>query len=112
MGFALAMVASVVMSFCAVTTRLLKGTPPAVMVFYHTIGGLILTGIYMIGSWLITGHGSYLTQYTAYQLGICFCSCLFEVFALLGVTVAYQSDSSGFVALISYMNIVYAYICD
>ena len=28
------------------------------------------------------------------------------------MTLAYQSDSSGFVSLISYMNIFYAYICD
>ena len=28
------------------------------------------------------------------------------------MTMAYQSDSSGFVSLVSYMNIFYAYVCD
>ena len=36
----------------------------------------------------------------------------FDVGALCFGTIAYQKDSSGFVALISFMNIVYAYICD
>ena len=28
------------------------------------------------------------------------------------MTLAYQSSSSGFVSLLSYLNIVYAYLCD
>ena len=36
----------------------------------------------------------------------------FDSLSLLGVTVAYQADSSSFVSMLSYLNIVYAYIAD
>ena len=70
-----------------------------------------MTAIFLIIEAIING-GTRLTEYTARQYGIAVAASLCETLALCTVTMAYQKDSSGFVALISYMNIVYAYICD
>ena len=37
---------------------------------------------------------------------------VFDSIAVNAVTIAFQSDSSGFVALISYVNILYAFVAD
>ena len=37
---------------------------------------------------------------------------LFDTMAIYSTTVAFQSDSSGFVALISYLTIVYSFLAD
>ena len=37
---------------------------------------------------------------------------MFDFAVMASITIAYQSDSSGFVSLFSYLNIVYGYICD
>ena len=112
LGLGLALTAGIVVSFCAVTSRLLKETPMPVLVFYHTVVGFTFTLVYILVEMWITGNGFRLAQYTSHDYLICLCASAFDAGALIGVTVAYQVDSSGFVALISYMSIVYAYICD
>ena len=100
------------MSFCAVTNRMLKDTPTPVIIFYHTATGMLCTLVYILIEMWITGHSSRMAEYTSSEFLILICASFFDTGALLFVTIAYQADSSGFVALISYMNIVYAYICD
>jgi len=43
---------------------------------------------------------------------IAFGSAGFDSLSLSMLTIAYKADKSGFVSLFSYMNIVYAYLCD
>ena len=91
---------------------MLKDTPTPVIVLYHTIGGLILTSLFIIFDGLLSEDGFRFAEYTARQYGICLAASLFDTVGLICFTTAYQADASGFVALISFMNIVYAYICD
>ena len=60
----------------------------------------------------ITGEGTRLRTYTSKEWLIATGSALFNSGGLLNLTLAYQMDSSGFVSLISYMNIVYGFLCD
>ena len=110
-GLMCATVAGVVMAFCAVTSRMLKQLPLAIIVVYHTIVGVVLTFLYIVLEAVFTGTWRF-TSYTSSQWLICLAASACDAGALFGVTLAYQKDSSGFVALISYMNIVYAYFCD
>ena len=111
-GLGCALFAAFVMAFCAVSSRMLKDSPTPIIIFYHTIGGFVMTSIFVLIECLVTGEGTRMTEYTGRQWAIAFAASACDMCALFSVTLAYQRDSSGFVALISYMNIVYAYICD
>ena len=108
----LALACSVVYAGCAVSTRILKDTPTPVILFYHTVGGFTATLIFLLVEMWITGNPLRLLGYdkSTWLKGIL--AAWFDVGALVFITIAYQKDSSGFVALFGYMNIVYAYICD
>ena len=113
LGLGLALIAGFVYPFCALTSRMLKEVPTPVVVVYHTVGGLVLTSLFIIfDAWLSSSGGFRFAGYSAKQYGICLAASLFDTVGLICFTVAYQADKSGFVALISFMNIVYAYICD
>ena len=85
----MALTAGIVMSFCAVSSRLLKDVPTPVIIFYHTIGGMVMTSVYMMIDAWVSGNGTRLTEYTGYQYGVIMGACLFDTGALLFVTTAY-----------------------
>ena len=113
LGLMIALSCGIFMAFTGVSTRVLKDTPTPIIVFYYTVGGLILTGLYLgIEACIIKEGFRFFNLYTGKQVLIALAASGFESGSLIFVTLAYQSDSSGFCALLSYMNIVYAYICD
>ena len=88
-GLGLSLIAGVVMSFLAVTSRILKDVPTPVIIFYHTIGGITLTSLFMMVEAWVTGNGTRLTGYTKYQYGVCLGASLFDTVTLIAVTMAY-----------------------
>lgn len=108
----LALTTGLIMSFCAITTRLLKEVPTPVVVFYHTLGGLIMSGLYILIEMAVTHSPCRFASYSASEMWTAIGASAFDCSALLNITAAYQADSSGFVSLLSYMNIVWAYVCD
>ncbi len=81
--------------------------------FYFTISGIVMTSLYLgIEAGILKPGFRLLEQYTGEQILIAIAASAFDTSALVFMTLAYQSDSSGFVALLSYMNIVYAFLCD
>ena len=111
-GLMLALTTGFVMAFCAISTRLLKEVPTPVIIFYHTMGGLVMTTLFILVEMAVTHSPCRFGSYTANEMWIALGASAFDTAALLNVTAAYQADSSGFVGLLSYMNIVYAYMCD
>lgn len=89
LGLGLALTAAFVMSFCAVTSRLLKDVPTPVVIFYHTIGGIVMTSTYMMIDAWVSGNGTRLTEYTGYQYGVVLGASIFDCGALLMMTTAY-----------------------
>lgn len=63
-GLMCALVAGVVMGFCAVSSRMLKEHPLPIIIFYHTVGGVLMTAAFIGIEAAITGNGSRLTEYT------------------------------------------------
>ena len=101
------------MAICIVTSRSLKATPTPVVIFYHTIGGMIFAGAYiLIEMWVANIPSRFLDYYTRRQYGIAMGAAAFDSGALLSVTFAFQSATVTFVSMLSYLNVVYAFITD
>ena len=100
------------MAFSAVLNRSLKTVPPQIVVFYHGFGGMIISIFYILIEWCVVGGGLRLVSYTGRIYLIAFGASLLHVTCLYSFTIAYASDSSGFVALLSYVRIFWAYTAD
>ena len=84
----LALIAAIVMAFCAVLNRSLKQTHTAVICFYHSIGGLILSSAYIFIEACINSELRIIT-YTGRQLGIAASAATFNSGSNVGSTLAY-----------------------
>ena len=96
--------------------RVMKETPATVVIFYHGLFGLILVSIYLLIEAAFFddgfGDGFRILNYTSRQYGILVACVLCDSMELISITMAYQNDRSGFIGLLSYMSIVYAYFFD
>ena len=100
------------MGTLCVLSRALQNTPTGIILFYNCIFGMIFMSLYVGVEILITGEPSRMREYTSRHYMIALAAGFLD-FNMAGfLTLAYQSTSSGFVSLLSYMNIVYAYLCD
>ena len=101
------------LAICCVLIRYLRAIPGPVVVFYHALGGLITTACYMGFKDYYSGDGFMkLTEYSFDQYCIAMLGSISYAGAFIGNNMAFQSNSSSFVALLSYMTIVYAFIFD
>ena len=109
---AFCLIAAWAMAIQAILNRKLKLVPTHVIIFYHGMLGFVLFGAYITLEALVTGDGYKFADYTGKQIGILICCTLIDAHNLFMMTIAFQYDSSGFVSLMSYMSIVYAYFFD
>ena len=101
------------LAIACVLIRSLRSIPGPVVVFYHALGGLITTACYMGFEDYYSGGGFMkLAEYSSDQYCIAVLGSIFYAGAFIGSNMAFQSDSSSFVALLSYMTIVYAFMFD
>jgi len=105
------------LAIACVLIRSLRAIPGPVVVFYHALGGLIITASYMGFKDYYYGDSSgggfmKLAEYSCDQYNVALLGSIFYAGAFIGSNMAFQSDSSSFVALLSYMTIVYAFIFD
>ena len=63
-GLICALISGVIAAFYAVSSRVLKEIPLPIVIFYYTVGGLLMTGAFIGIECAITGNGSRLTQYS------------------------------------------------
>ena len=102
---------ALVWGICAVLNRNLKATPTPVVLFYHAIFGFIMIWIYIGIEAAITGElrlADYSLKLWAMGYGAATPSTAGTAF----VTLAFQKDKSGLVALMSNMMIFYSFLCD
>jgi len=99
-----------------VLNRALKGINSGVIMFWHGILGITLASIAVGIDFGIndagTGNGVQLFNYSKEVYGLMLAATLFDTLGVNAVTIAFQSDSSGFVSLISYINVIYAFLAD
>ena len=111
----LALIAAVFMGCNGVANRALKHVPTSVICFYNFGGGAFFTAVYIGLESLVTAGSDArmgLADYTSRQYLIATGAGLFDFGAMTSSTLAFQSDSSSFVSLFSYLNIIYGYLCD
>jgi len=116
LGFVVITFGSLVYAACCVANRALKTVNPIVVLFWHGFGGLtIAIALVLVEHWFFndgTRDGIRVLGYEREQYGYLIGAMLFDSFGCFGQTVAFQSDSSGFVSLMSYISIVYGFLSD
>ena len=117
LGYCLIFGTSWCMATCNVMNRALKATHSSVIMFWHGILGLVFafSGIMFVeltGKGAAAGTGLTIFNYSAQVYLLLTAGTFCDSIALNCVTIAFQSDSSGFLALLSYSNILYAFVAD
>lgn len=92
----------------------MKNLHHALVLFWHGVFGLVLAlSAVFISSWVTPETaGISLFNYDSNVYGLMLIATLFDTLAVTATTIAFQADSSGFVALISYVNIIYGFLAD
>ena len=95
---------------CSVFNRKLKQIDYTALMVYHGLIGGTLASLYILLEGLIKG-GEF-RFYTLEQYLILFGAATWDTSACYSMTIAYQSDSSGFVSLLGYAIILYGFLSD
>ena len=116
LGYVLIFLASWVYASYCVLTRALKGIPSSVILFWYGIVGLTLASIAVVTDYAIndygTGNGLRLFQYHGEVYALIVMGLLFDTLGVVSETIAFLSDSAGFVSLLSYIKLIYAFLAD
>ena len=80
--------------------------------FYHGLGGLFMSLVYLAIESVIFEDHLFFLKYTAKQYFIVILACLCDVANVFASLKAAQSSNLGFVGLISYTQIIYAFMVD
>ena len=112
LGLMLAMCSSICNGFAAVLNRRLKETPAAILAIWQSFIVAFTLGVYILIEAAITGNGFRFAAYTSSMYGLAEIGAICNVACMFCYIISFQSDSSGFVALLSYLRIGYAYACD
>lgn len=79
--------------------------------FWNGALGLLLSVIGVgVASWVTSE--STLFNYSATVYWLIFGAAIADTLGVYSMTIAFQSDTSGFVSLISYINVIYAFLAD
>ena len=96
-----------------ILTRRLSEMPASSMMFLMGLFGTVIMGTLIILEAYWKQHDSYhLFSYTRWQLILMILSCLFSAIATTSYTIAYQSDTAGFIVLIGNVKIIYFFLSD
>ena len=110
-GILLTLMTAFVASTGNILSRKLKNVHFAVTGVYHASLGICTSLAVILGARLTTGHQ--LISFHDYSVyGAIFLAWAFDFTRWVTEMVAYQSDSSGFVALLGYIVVVYGFIAD
>ena len=109
-GLFCAFASSLFVATVGVSSRALKHVATPVVTFYHSIVGIIVFSVVIITQGMLDEFR--FSSYTEQQKLLMVIGSLFDTLAIYSTTVAFQSDSSGFVALLSYLTVVYSFVAD
>ena len=114
LGYALIFATAWVYAVVCILNRALKAVHHAVVLFWHGACGVTLASLaVLIEGWASAdGNGIRLFHYDGRVYLMLLGASLFDCLMINSVTIAFQSDSSGFVSLISYLSILYAFAAD
>lgn len=114
-GYPLIFIVSWIYASNCVLNRALKDVHHAILMFWHGVLGIVLavSGVLIEAIFVQNPEGGLrIFHYSGAVYALMLGATLFDSGAVNFVTIAFQSDSSGFVALISYISIIYAFLAD
>ena len=109
LGVIIAFSGAITFAICSVFNRKLKAIDYSALMVYHGLIGGVLAALFILIEAAIVGH---FRIYTAWQYGVLLAASVWDASACNSMTIAYQSDSSGFVSLLGYAIIVYGFASD
>ena len=109
LGIVVAFTGAWTFSICSVFNRKLKEIGYEALMVYHGLIGGVLASVFILIEGAINGE---FRTYTLNQYLILFLASTFDCAACNAMTIAYQSDSSGFVSLLGYAIIIYGFLSD
>ena len=112
LGIILIFLCSWLVSANFVTNRMLKGIDIYAVMFFHGLLGLFLALCYLIEDGLQRNDFFIILNYSLMQYSIVIFSCVLDLSCVYFGFVAAQASNLGFVGLISYTAIVYAFLTD
>ena len=96
----------------SVLTRMMQSLHVSVMMVYIALISLIIMTVgLLIENW-VAGGPLRIVHYTSEQYGYGFACGVLNVLALIFKIVAYQNERSGFVTLLGYIGLIYAFLGD
>ena len=115
LGYSLVFVSSWVYATNCVLNRALRGINPSVIMFWHGVLGFMLA-IVAVGIDHFIGerntNGLQLFNYSSDVYWLMLGAALVDTITVFSMTIAFQSDRSGFVSLFSYLTVLYAFVAD
>mmetsp|Transcript_2371 Transcript_2371/g.3266 ORF Transcript_2371/g.3266 Transcript_2371/m.3266 type:complete len:262 (+) Transcript_2371:399-1184(+) len=116
LGYSLVLLTSWIYASNCVLNRALKGINSGVIMFWHGLLGIMLALAAVTIEYFARDHGTgagfHLFNMEPKLTGLLLAATMGDTLAVNSMTIAFQSDSSGFVSLISYVNVIYAFLAD
>ena len=113
-GFVIMIITSWVYAFNCILNRALKQVNAAVIIFYSGCFGFTVAACILLVEHFLSDRtgGIRVFHYDRSQYMLLVGAMLFDTMANFGATIAFQADSAGFIALVSYVCIVYGFLAD
>ena len=114
LGYALVFICAWTYAINCVLARALNSINASVLMFWHGVLGLLLASVAIaVVAWANpTDAGLQMFNYDHKVYGLILAATLFDTLGVNSQTIAFQSGSSGFVSLVSYVNVLYAFLSD
>lgn len=114
MGYLIVIVLAALMGFIGVVTRSLKGVDTPVILFWNGLLGITTSCMLIGGDHLFFHAGEALRLFTYGRSVVqpAVSAAVTDAFCVHAITLGFQSDSTGFVALITYLTVPYGYFAD
>ena len=112
LGLCLGIVVAIFAGTTSVLNRTLKHVPTSLIMLYHGAAGMIVSGVYVLFEAYFTGNDVKMLSYSSGNwLGIAI-STFFNSVTVACHTIAFKSDSSGFIVLMGNVSVLYFFFAD
>lgn len=112
LGYLLIFICAWTFAINCVMVRALSFLHSSVIMFWHGVIGIVMALGAIAVVALTTEQGFTIFSYDLQTYGLILAATMCDTLALNSQTIAFQSGSSGFISLISYFGVLYAFLSD
>lgn len=115
-GYTLVLAVAWTYASANILNRALKDVSTSLIMFWHGALGILIAIVAISIEYFAvdmgTGNGLHIFNMSLKCFGYMFAATLADTLTVNAMTIAFQSDSSGFVSLLTYFNVIYAFVAD